>query len=407
MPLTSQRFFALSAHRLRTFGKHLIYLLGCLTFKPIILIRRRLLGTEIMPGRILYVCLAQRGDFILALPVLAEIKRHFPQSHITCWVRGFNRRLTDLNSAVDQVLVYDGFSPSGAGAITELMRIRRHRSLLQKLRDGGFTLLIDDSGAGFTSLMGALARIPTRIGRNSQGYGFLNHFDFAADSNGQLLQKRLKLLQPLGIAPRDCQTVRNAIAVGDSLSTRCRERYGLRRHGYLTVQPIGGWRAKSWPASHVTVFVSGISRQTGLLPVLLGAAGERDDLESIGANSDVGYLNLAGELELDELAAVIADSAIHFGIDSVGSHMACALGTKSLTIFGPTNPRISHSFSRDNIAVFKRTSCTPKPDEQYCCFDAGRTCPVQANMGELRAEEVLPIALELLNSKNQLSLYEL
>ncbi len=401
-----QRLLSLSAHRLRTVVKHLIYAVGCVFIKPILLIRRRFAG-QVDPSRILYVGLAERGDFILVLPTLIEIKQHFPNAHITCWVRGFNRPLAGMSSAVDQIFVYDEFRSSGLGVIVELLRIRRHRPLLRDLRNRNFTLMIDDSGSGFTTLIGALAGIKIRIGRNSQGYGFLNHYDFAPDSDCQLIQKRLKLLWPLGIVARNQNSVLNTIAVDDALANDCLGLYGLAPGEYFTVQPNGGWRAKNWPQAHFATVVAELSRQSGLLPVLLGADQDRADLEVISSSSGVPCLSLAGKLELDELAAVIADSAIHIGVDSVGSHLACALGTKSLTIFGPTNPLISHSFSEKNIAIFKRTRCTPRPVKQYCCFDAGRTCPFQARMGELRADEVLNLALDLLHARNRHTLYEL
>lgn len=401
-----QRLLPRTAHLLRTAAKHMIYLGGCLAFKPFLLWRRRRMAGRLDPSRVLYVGLAQRGDFVLVLPTLIELKRRFPSCHITCWIRGFNRPLAALSDAVDRTIVYDDFNPSGFGVFVEMLNMRRHAALRRDLRSRSFTLMIDDSGSGFTTVIGAWAGIRARIGRNSQGFGFLNHYDFAPDDNCQLISKRLKLLRPLGIASPNQSSICGVIQVDKARSAECLQRCGLVARRYFTVQPNGGWRAKNWPASHMATVVAEVSRRTGWEPVLVGSNTDRSDLDAICATAGVRCLNLAGQLELDQLAALIGSAALHVGVDSVGSHLACALGTRSVTMFGPTNPRISHVFSDKNIAVLKRTPCTPPPEKQYCCFDAGRTCPDQGRMNELLPDEVLTAACDLLHARTKAALYE-
>ena len=350
-----------------------MYLAGCIFVKPFLLLSRRSNAyRNSSPLRVLYVTLAHRGDFLLSLPAITALKQNFPQSTVTCWIREFNQSLARLSPAIDQVFVYDDFRSSGFATLVALFQPRRHKSLLQNLRNRQFDVMVDDTGIGFTALYGFRAGIPLRIGRNVQGYGFLNHFDLPEDVNSQLVERRLRLLRPLGITGDAVQTIAGALSISDLLSQNTLHKFTLEDRRYFTIQPNGGWEAKNWPLDRVALVSGRIASETGLMSVLLGSANDRESLETVGLTSGGPYLNLAGKLELDELAAVIANSDLHLGVDSVGSHLACALGTKSLTIFGPTNPLISHSFSSRNIAVFKRTRCTPRVDKQYCCLDAGR-----------------------------------
>lgn len=406
--LNRQRFLSYSAYYLRWCGKIFIYSAGSVLVKPFLLPRRgRIRLDRSAPLQILFVSLAQRGDFILSLPTVMELKKQFPNSRITCWIRGFNRSLAKLNPAVDQVFVYDDFRTSGAGTLREFFDRKRHQTLLQEIHRRKFDLMIDDTGLGFTAMIGFLAHIPVRIGRNVQGYGFFNHFDLAQDANCQLVERRLKLLRPLGIAVAKTRTIHNTLIFDKTLVRDTLGKFALENGSYITVQPNGGWEAKNWPLDRVAVVVGRLASETQLVPILLGSAGEREELEKMGKASGTSFLNLAGKLELDELAAIIANSSLHLGVDSVGSHLACALGTKSLTIFGPTNPLISHSFSKNNIAVFKRTRCTPRPDSQYCCLDAGRTCSYHACMDEINTDEILQLARQILSSELESSLIEL
>ena len=406
--LNIRRIIHYAAHLTRTIGKSAVYLIGSIVVRPFILLPRRQGAPETSRSlQILYVSLAYRGDFVLSLPAIMALKRQFPYSTITCWIRGFNQSLARLNPAIDQVLVYDDFRPSGIATLIDLFHSNLHQMFLRSLRDRKFDIMVDDSGVGFAAIYGFRAGIPLRIGRNTQGYGFLNHFDLPEDANCQLIEKRMRLLQPLGIINEPERTIAGALSISGRLIQDTLHRFALKDRRYFTVQPNGCWEAKNWPLERMAEVAGRLALLSQMKTVLLGSDRDRNALDNLGRSSGGPFLNLAGELELDELAAIISNSSLHLGVDSIGSHLACALGTKSLTIFGPTNPVISHSFSSRNIAIFKRTRCTPRFDRQYCCLDAGRTCPHKACMHELKVDDVLRIALQLLESEMESSLIEL
>ncbi len=249
-------------------------------------------------------------------------------------------------------------------------------------------------------MMATLARIPRRISRNAQGYGFLNHFDFPEDVNEQLVLKRLKLLQAVDVPFDSLADLKPRLTIEGALINAALADLQLAPQSYFTIQPFGGWSAKNWPAQNVANLIKGFVPATGLRPVLLGAPAESDLLAEIASNSGTDCVVAGGRLTLTETAAVIAGARLHFGVDSVGSHLATAVGTASLTLFGPTNPYISHFLSPRHVAMRKLTRCTPRPHRQYCCFDAGRTCRHEGRMNELQVEEVLQTLLAVCEGRS-------
>jgi ADP-heptose:LPS heptosyltransferase len=371
-------------------GKAIVQLLGSLLVRPFVIWKRKSRsGNPEKPFRILYVCLAFRGDLVLNLPALAALKRRFPDSSLTCWVREYNRTLAETNPDIDEVLVYDSFRPYALQVFGELIHYLRHRDFLRSLRTKRFDICIDESGLAFSALMELFAGIPLRIGMSTQGFSFLYHYRFPYDEKTQLIEKRLRLLRPLGITVDDSDAAPRLRIPPEMLSAALRTAgLQLSEPGYFTVQPCGGWEAKNWSGDRFADVVSRFATATGLTPVFIGGRAEITRIDAIITGISTGALNLAGKMDLSLTAALISGAKLHLGVDSVGSHLAAAAGVKSLTIFGPTNPAISAHLSAGNVAVLKKVTCSPAAGNQYCFRDAGRTCPQFICMEQLLADDV-------------------
>lgn len=372
-------------------GKHVIHFAGTMLIKPFLskgVAVPRSGDTAIR--RILYVNMAFRGDLILSFPALTAIRSQFPRAEITCWVRAYNVGLARLCQAVDEVITYDRFHANGLLLLLELLRLRRHRSFLEDLRSRRFDIMIDDSGFGFSALAGFLTGIPLRIGRNTQGYGFLYHREVAYGENVHLVRKRLDLLKLLNIETSESNRAR--IIVTEERARLACEKLGIGAgEHFFTVQPYAGWDAKNWEDSKIAEVTAGFARLSNLRPVLIGGASDQQRIESLRETIELVCYSTAGMLELEEALAMISSSEIHFGVDSVSMHMAAAVGIKSVTLFGPTNPLLLAPLSKNNIAIVREISCSPQPEKLYCARDAGRMCPRYICMESLEAQEVLSI----------------
>jgi ADP-heptose:LPS heptosyltransferase len=375
---------------INTLIKYLIHLLGYYSIKyflrkPPILDRQK-------PYNIQYVCLAFRGDLVINFPAIAAIKEHFPNSRLTCWVRSYNEPLVKLHSAVDQSIIYDEFSNSVPKTIFDLLFSKKHRTFIDKLKK--YDIYIDDSGYAFSALSGFFAKIPFRVGRNFQGFGFLNHYESPHDENMQLIERRLKPLKYLGINISLTDIVKPYFKLDPKRCKIVRDQIGIPSGEYFTIQPLTGWSAKNWGLEKYCKIVDEFSTLSGLNAVFLGSNSERPLIDQAIRQFGLHAFNAAGIAQLDQSAAIIAGAKLHFGGDSVGNQIAIAMGVRSLTIFGPTNPMLCAYLGTNNIAVRKRTRCTPKADKIYCCFDGGQGCRRISCMENLEGTEVFQVLVD-------------
>jgi ADP-heptose:LPS heptosyltransferase len=279
----------------------------------------------------------------------------------------------------------------GLAAFKEIFLLKRHRSFFESIKAQKFDIYIDDSGYIFSAIAGFKANIPLRIGRNNQGFGFLNHYEYPYDFDENLTFKKLMLLKPLGIQATQRQDYRPVIDISDTFAKKVlhSHKMGDLDNCYFVVFPFAGWKAKNWDANKFSYVISEFYKYSKLMPVLLGGSNNKEDILSITSELEMPYKNMVGVPSLDETIAIISRSSLYFGVDSVGAHLAAATNVKSLTMFGPTNPEKIAYLGENNIAVTKKISCSPSADKIYCYRDAGRRCPHISCMRELREEDVL------------------
>lgn len=379
--------------------KFCIYLLGVVLVSPFIRKGRpEFIPEENSEVKILYICLAFRGDLVLNFPAILALKREFPGSKITCWIREYNKNMASLNRHIDEVICYDDFEKTGIRMLNDLARAGKHNRFIARLKEREFDVSIDDSGYGFSTVACFRAGIPYRIGRNAQGFGFLYHYEYPYEFNKQLIEKRLALLKPLGISAINVDDLFPNFIIPAGMLQTVMEKCRLES-GYFTIQPFGGWGAKNWGEDKIAVVADIFASASVLTPVFIGGPGEMGQIDNIIKSFKAISINTAGKLNLAESAVLISGARIHIGVDSFGAHLAAAVGVKSLTVFGPTNPVLSAYTGVKNVAILKKIECSPREGRQYCTADAGRSCSHLSCMKELKVEDVLSILTDLWKGK--------
>jgi ADP-heptose:LPS heptosyltransferase len=378
---------------INAFLKYLFHLFGYYFIKPFIGKPKLQNLEKLKPYRILYVCLAFRGDMVVNFPAITALKEHFPNSNLTCWVRDYNRPLIGLHSEINGNIIYDRFNNSVIRTLAELIFGKKHKLFIDKLRS--YDIYIDDSGYAFTALAGFYSKIPYRVGRNFQGFGFLNHYEEPLNANMQLIERRLKPLQFVGIKISLADIPKPYLKIDMERYKSIQNQFEIPSGEYYTVQPFTGWSAKNWGLEKYCSIAGQFSKRSGLVAVFLGSEAERPLIDQAILRHGLHAINAAGIVQIDQSAAIFAGARLHLGGDSVGNHLAIALGVKSLAIFGPTNPILSAYLGDINIAVRKKSRCTPEPDKIYCCFDGGQSCQHISCMTELNEADVLEVLLKL------------
>ena len=300
------------------------------------------------------------GDAVMALPVLGSLAASGPD--IEVWAAG-EPWVGDLLSPE---LGVRGFLP-----LPQPRGIKRLKAAARELETRRFDagLLLTNSFG--TALLFRLAGIPERWG-------------YSRDRRGPLLTRRVRvkdafetrhqrdyyldLLAPLGFRASYSGSGLKVTPEETVAAEKALDRAGRNRSRPLVILNPGAayGPAKRWPADRFASLARLFQSQAGADILIVGSAGERDIADAVAAGLERPALNLAGRTSLRELIAVIGLGRLLVTNDSGPMHIADALATPILAVFGPTDPAATGP-GRSRVAVLKKdVPCWP------CLY---RKCP--------------------------------
>jgi ADP-heptose:LPS heptosyltransferase len=283
------------------------------------------------------------GDVLLALPASVWLRSALPNARIAALVSPPLAHLTNRCAAIDETLTAP-FPPPDAGdapdewraALPDVARLLRDRfdiALLPRIDDPWSGALVAEAG------------IPSRIGfDHSRTRRYLTT---AITPPRHEHVTRLALLvagtalQQLGIPPLpdalpDGQPWIVPTAVDHREATERIEAAGVPAdQPPIILHPGAGWPLKSWPVERWGSFAQQIQRRFGVRPLVTGTTAEQATVASIVAMSGEFAIGLAGALSLGGLAALYQRAAAVIAIDSGPLHLAAAVGTPVVGIYGP------------------------------------------------------------------------
>ncbi len=337
--------------------------------------------------RILIAQTSFLGDVVLSTPVCAAVRRQYPATHVTMWVRPEAAGVLDSHPHVDAVLTDDKRGRErGLGSLR----------VLRKLRDGRFDIVLALHKSLRTAWLVAAAGIPRRIGfRQSAGW-FLYHRCVNRDPARHDVERNLSIVAGLDMDP-DAIVTRPFVACAPAAALRLQA--VLRAHGAVAetrligIAPGSAWATKRWTVEGYAALLGALQRELGATPVLLGAPGDGPYAEAIQRAAGGIGVNLVGQTDLGLLIAAIDQCAALVTNDSAPMHIAVARGTPVVAIFGPTTPAQGYGPYTDRAVVVQRElSCRP------CSRHGGAHCPLgtHACMKEISHRDVQRAVSDLL-----------
>lgn len=295
--------------------------------------------------RILISRLSAIGDCIHTLPVACALKDHVPDCHVGWVVQGVAGTMLEGHPAIDQVhRVGRGWlrSPS------KVLELRR------SLRESRYDVVLDVQSLTKSAIAGWLSGARARIGFSrplGRELGPWLATELVDSRQEHVVLKYLEILQPLGIDEPNIDfriPVRQAEA--GNVEQWLRE-FGLGGTAFVVMNPGAGWDSKLWPARRYGEVAREIYQKHGL-PTLVVWAGEREKLwaEEIAVVSK-GKALIAPDTSLNELAEVLRQAHFFVGSDTGPLHLASAVGTPCVSMFGPTKPSICGPFGEGHISL--------------------------------------------------------
>jgi ADP-heptose:LPS heptosyltransferase len=276
----------------------------------------------------LVVRLGSLGDIVHTFPAVSALRHSFPNSPIT-W----------LTHPRWESLVASANLASGIWA-TETRSITSIREIVSRIREQNFTAAIDYQGLWKSAALPLFGGVPKRIGFSSHtirewGVPIL-YTDRVRCKTAHIAEQNGELSRRAGAG---CIVAPFALQIAESEDATVRRL--LRDSGvdrYVLLSPGGGWRSKCWPAERFGQLAEQVRTHSGLRCVLNYGPGEEDLVRAIkSASGNAEPIAFSGTLE--QLMPLARNACCIVGGDTGPLHLAVALGTPSVSIYGPTDPQ--------------------------------------------------------------------
>ena len=305
------------------------------------------------------------GDVLMATPTLSALRQSFPKSTISLVVGSWSRSVVDGNPDVDEII--DCGSIAGGRSVSAVEYFR----LVRKLRRRRFECCFVLERSALLTAIPWMAGIPVRVGLDSGGRGFSLTVRVAVPDRRHEADLYLDTVRGIGCEPRQ-----PTLKFVPSAIDQARAEAVLARLGgapIVAVHPGGGVNpgmslpAKRWPAERYAAVADRlIARGYSLL--LIGDAQDRGVVNVVKEHMEGIATDLAGQLTLGELGAVVSRCRLVVANDTGPMHLAVAVGTPVVAIFGPSDPSVYGPYRQDNAVASSGLPCSP-------CFRQGRARP--------------------------------
>lgn len=289
------------------------------------------------PRRILLMRPDHLGDVLFCTPALHALRMAWPTAHITALVGPWGADIVQHNADIDtlRTLAFPGFTRQPGHTAWAPYRLLWREA--QRLRGGQFDLaLVLRFDHWWGAWLAQLAGIPQRIGYDvPECQPFLTQAVPYQVGRHEVLQN-LRLVEAatgrVNELPADLHFPMTETA--HHWVQTWRAAAGLSERPFAAIHPGAGAPVKLWPAPAWAAVIDGLRRR-GLDVVLTGSRGEAGLVDDIARLAGGAVHNLAGQTDLDQLAALFRQSRLVVGLDSGPMHLAVAVGTATVHLYGP------------------------------------------------------------------------
>jgi len=310
----------------------------------------------VTPSRVLIVRLGALGDVVHAIPVAAALRRAFPRARIDWLVSAKHREILDLVPVIDRRLVInDRGGASGGASLAAAVR---------ELRHARYDVAIDLQGLIKSALLARASGAPRVLGFSSRyareraarifyteahdpGRGGL----YDPRETRHVVEINLGLLTLVGIT-----AARPEFPIDEPPSDAARamrERTGGR---YALLNPGAAWPNKRWPPERLAAVAIELRQRHGLTSVVLWGPDEAPLAAAVAAAAG-GAAIVSPPTTIADLVALARGAALMVSGDTGPTHVAAAIGTPIVGIYGPTRPARNGPLSALDITVSRDAVC--------------------------------------------------
>lgn len=312
--------------------------------------------------KILVIKMRFHGDMLLTTPVISTLKRHYPDAKVDVLL--YQDTIPILSENPDINALY-GLKNKKAKT-TE--KIANFISLIRVLRSNQYDLVVNMADQWMVAVLVRLLNVPMSISQDyqhRQSNFWRNSFTHLAPSQGNnVVESNLSVLAPLGL---DSYVSETTMSYNANCWQRVRQELDKAGVGerYVVIQPTARQIFKCWENQKFSQVIDALHDRA--IEVVLTSGPGAEDLACINAIANgckqPPVTALAGKVTFPELGALIDHAALFIGVDSAPGHIAAAVKTPLIALFGATD----HIFWRpwsDNMIQFWAGDYRPMPPRE-------------------------------------------
>ena len=308
-----------------------------------------------VPHRILLLRLERIGDLVMTLEAIADVHQAAPAAEIDLVVGGWNVDLASRIRGIQRVERLDASwlsrSESGLSSVEMLRRARQWSCR-------GYDLAINFAPDIRGNLLLAASRIPRLAGFSSGGGGALLDVALEYDPRTHTSMNARRLVAAVLTTAARAGPARLELAAEER--SRARQALAACRRPLVGVHVSGGREIKQWEPDRFAEVARRVARERGATIVLTGTTIERSLVDAVASSlSGAPILNLSGELDVPTLAAVLEQLDVLVTGDTGPMHIAAAVGTPVVAVFGPSAPERYAPSGPDHCIVRVELPCSP------------------------------------------------
>jgi heptosyltransferase-1 len=294
------------------------------------------------------------GDIVHALPAMTSLRMSFPNAKISWLVRKQFVSLLECVPGIDELMIFDRklmgkwYSPKAFHAF---------RDFLRTLRQGRFDLVLDLQGLFRTAFFAHQTGCPRRLGmsvaREGAGIFYTQKVDPPPDSIHLIDYYNRMVTEAGGKTLCTIYTILPQASAMVSVQKKLAAA-GVSDKSCAVLIPGSAHTGKCWPTRRFAKIAEKITRELNMTILGVGTTAEYELVEQVRRNASVPVVNLAGQTDIPELLALLRHASLVVSNDTGPGHIAEAMKTPTVLIFGHTNPlRVGPYQKPENTAAIE------------------------------------------------------
>ena len=335
---------------------------------------------------ILIVKLSAIGDVVHTLPSLSALRNHYPDAHISWVVEESAADIIKNHPHLDRVII--SYRKRWIQSLKDLRSLektmREIRSFIKTVKDRRYDVAIDFHGLFKSAVIVHLSRARRKLGYDSMQElsGIFYNEKIYENMEAHAVDRYLDFIRHLGGETGNPEFI---IPIEEENKKRVERLFDANHidinEPFVAINPVAFWETKLWPDEKFARLADRIVDELEIKVVFTGGNG-RKKIERIQSFMKQTAINLEGRTSLKDLAYLYGLSTLLVTTDSGPMHIAAAVGTPAVALFGPTDPSLTGPYGKGHTVIRRDVECSP-------CFR--KKCKTLECMREIAVEEVFEV----------------